>query len=64
MQQHKLLAADSRLPLRAPLALAIFDAATLLGENWTLTPPTRHLITRFRAMLVVSTNYAFSCRVE
>jgi hypothetical protein len=41
MQQRRLLAADSRLPLPPPLALALLNAATQLREHLTWTPPTR-----------------------
>jgi hypothetical protein len=62
MQKNRLLAADSRLPFPAPLALALLDAATRHRKNLTWTPPTRHFIARFRAMLVVCTNYTFFFR--
>jgi hypothetical protein len=64
MQQERLLATDSRMPLPAPLALALLDAATHIREHLTWTPPTRHLIARFRALPAVCTNFAFFCRAE
>jgi hypothetical protein len=64
MMQHRLLVADSRLLLPTPLALALLDAATHLRKHLTWTPPTRHVIARFRATHAVCTNYAFSCRAE
>jgi hypothetical protein len=64
MQHHRLLAADSRLPLLAPLALTMLDAVALLREHLTWASPTRHDITRFRAMHAVCTNYAFFRRAE
>jgi hypothetical protein len=64
MQQQRILAANSRLPLLAPLALALLDAATHLRKHLTWTPPSRHVIARFRVTLAVSTNYAFFYRAE
>jgi hypothetical protein len=64
MQQESVLAADSRLPLPAPLAVALFDAAAQIRKHLTWTPPSRHLIARFRALLVVCANYAFFCVAE
>jgi hypothetical protein len=42
MRQERLLAADSRLPLPAPLALSLLNAAAQLREHLTWTPPSRH----------------------
>jgi hypothetical protein len=55
MQQHRLQAVDSRLPLPAPLALSLLTAAAKLRTHllWTLT--SRHLIAQFRALLAVCT---------
>jgi hypothetical protein len=59
MHQEQLLAADSRLPLPTPLALKLLDASTHIRKQLTWTPPARHLIARFRALLAIRTNYAF-----
>jgi hypothetical protein len=64
MQQERLLAADSRLPLPAPLALSLLNAAAQLRKHLTWAPPSRNVIARFMALLAVCTNYAFFCRVE
>jgi hypothetical protein len=64
MQQERLQAADSRLPLPAPPALSLPNAAAELPTHLTWTPPSRHLIARFRALLAVCTNYAFFCRAK
>jgi hypothetical protein len=47
MLQERLLAADSRLPLPAPLALSLLNATTQLRKHLTWTPPSRYLIARF-----------------
>jgi hypothetical protein len=62
MEQERLLAADSRLPIPAPLALALLDAAAQISKHLTWTPPALHLIARFPALLAVCTNYAFSAK--
>jgi hypothetical protein len=59
MHQERLLAADSRLPLPAPLALSLLNASAQFRTHLMWTPPSRHLIARFRALLAVCTNYAF-----
>jgi hypothetical protein len=64
MHQQGLLAADSRLPLPTPLALALLDAAAQLRDNLTWTPLTRRIIAKLRAILAVCTNYAFFCRAK
>jgi hypothetical protein len=64
MQQQRLQAADSRLPLPAPLALSLLTAAANLRKHLLWTPTSRHLIAQFRALLAVCTNYAFFCRAE
>jgi hypothetical protein len=63
-QQERLEAADPRLLLPAPLALSLLDAAAELRTHLTWTPPSRHMIDRFRALMVVCTNYAFFCIAE
>jgi hypothetical protein len=62
MEQERLLAADSRLPLPAPLAFALLDAAAQIREHLTWMPPSQHLTAKLRALLAVCTNYAFLCR--
>jgi hypothetical protein len=67
MQQERLLAADSRLPLPAPLGVALLDAAAQRRKHlmWTpVTPPSRHLIAKFRALRAVCANYAIFCKAE
>ena len=64
MHQQRLQAADSRLPLPAPLALSLLTAAATLSTHLQWTPTSRHLIARFRALLAVCTTYAFFCRAE
>jgi hypothetical protein len=49
MLQRRLVPADSRLPLPAPVALNILLAANTLRDNLTWTPATRPLHERFRA---------------
>jgi hypothetical protein len=64
IQQERLQAADSRLPLPAPLALSLLTAAANLRTHLQLTPTSRHLIAQFRALLAVCRNCAFFCRAE
>jgi hypothetical protein len=64
MQQERLLAADSRLQLPTPLAFALLDATAQIRRHLTRTPPSRHLISTFRALMAVCTNYAFFCKAE
>jgi hypothetical protein len=64
MQQQRLHASDSRLPLPAPLALSLLTAAAKLRTHLHWTPTSRHLIAQFRALLAISTNHAFFCRAE
>jgi hypothetical protein len=59
MQQERLQAADSRLPIPAPLALTLLHTAAKIRTHLTWTPPARHMIATFRALLAVCTNYAF-----
>jgi hypothetical protein len=49
---------------KAPLVGALLDAAAQLRKHITWTPPSRHLLAKFRAILAVCTNYAFFCRAE
>jgi hypothetical protein len=64
LQQERLEAADSRLPLKAPLALSLLNAAAELRTHLEWTPPARHPIARFRALLALCMNDAFFCRAE
>jgi hypothetical protein len=62
IRHERLHAADSRFPLPAPLALSLLTAAAKLRTHLQWTPPSRHLVAQFRALLAVLTNYAFFCR--
>jgi hypothetical protein len=53
MQQECLHAADSRLPFPTPLALSLLSAAADPRTHLTWTPPSRHMIAQFRALLAV-----------
>jgi hypothetical protein len=64
IQHERLHAADSRLPLPAPLALSLLTAAAKIHTRLQWTPLSRHLITQLRALLAVCTNYALFCRAE
>jgi hypothetical protein len=61
MPHERLLATDSHLPLLAPVASALLNAAAKIREQLTWTPSSRHLISRFLALLAMCTNYAFFC---
>jgi hypothetical protein len=60
MLQRRLVQADSRLPLPAPVALNILLAANALRDTLTWTPATRPLLENFRACLAICVNYIFS----
>jgi hypothetical protein len=64
MLQHRLVPADTRLPLLAPVALDILLAATTLRANLTWSPATRTQLERFRACLAECVNYTFFCRAK
>jgi hypothetical protein len=65
MLQHRLVPADNRLPLPAPIALDILHAANTLRDGLTWSPATRLMLERFRAWLAaVCVNYTFFCRAE
>jgi hypothetical protein len=64
MLQHRLVPADTLLPLPAPVALDILLAANTLRANLTWSPATRAQLERFRAGLAVCVNYTFFCRAE
>jgi hypothetical protein len=47
MLQHRLVPADTRLPLPAPVALDILLAANTFRDGLTCSPATRSLLERF-----------------
>jgi hypothetical protein len=59
MLQHRIVPADTRLPLSAPVAHDILQAAITLREGLTWSPTNLPLLARFRACLVVCVNYTF-----
>jgi hypothetical protein len=62
--QHRLVPADTRLPLPAPVALDILLAASTIRTDLAWSPATWPLLERFRAFLAVCVNYTFFCRAE
>jgi hypothetical protein len=62
--QHRLVPADTRLPLPAPVALDIVQAANTLRDGVTWSPATRPQLERFRACLALCVKYTFFCRAE
>jgi hypothetical protein len=62
MLQHRLVPTASRLPLPAPVALDILQAATTLRDTLTWTPAALPQLQRFRACLAICVNYIFFCR--
>jgi hypothetical protein len=60
MVQHRLVPADTRLPLPAPVALDILTAANTLRDRLTWSPAHLPLLECFRACLAVCVNYTFS----
>jgi hypothetical protein len=64
MLQHRLVPAETRLPLPVPVALDILLAANTLRDSLTWSPATRSLLEHFRACLAVCVNYTFFCRAE
>jgi hypothetical protein len=64
MVQHRLVPADTRLPLPAPVALDISTAANTLRDRLTWSPAHLPLLEFFRACLAVCVNYTFFCRAE
>jgi hypothetical protein len=64
MLQHRLVPADTRLPLPAPVTLDILLAPDTLRDGLTWSPTNRSLLERFRACLVVCVNYTYFCRAE
>jgi hypothetical protein len=61
MLQHRLVPADTRLPLPALVALDILLAAHTVRDGLAWSPATRSLLERFRACLAVCVNYTFFC---
>jgi hypothetical protein len=59
MLQHRLVPADTRLPLLASIALDIVQAANTLRDGLTWSPAARPMMERFRACLAVCVNYTF-----
>jgi hypothetical protein len=64
MLQHRLVPADTRLPLPALVALGILMAANTLRDSLMWSPASLIPIGRFRACLAVCVNYTFFCRAE
>jgi hypothetical protein len=64
MLQHRLVPTTSRLPLPAPVALDILQAAAALRDTLTWTTAALPELQRFRACLAVYVNYIFFCRAE
>jgi hypothetical protein len=64
MLQHRLVPADTRLPLPALVALDILLAATTIRDDLAWSPATLPLLERFRACLAVCVNYTFFLRAE
>jgi hypothetical protein len=62
MLQHRLVPADTRLPLPALVALDILLAANTLRDSLTWSPANLRVLERFRACLAVCVNYTFFCR--
>jgi hypothetical protein len=62
--QHHLIPATTRLPLPAPVALNILQAADTLRLTLQWTPAALSQLQRFRACLAVCVNYTFFCRAE
>lgn len=62
--QHRLIPATTRLPLPAPVALTILEAADTLHLTLPWTPAAFSQLQRFRACLAVCVNYTFFCRAE
>jgi hypothetical protein len=57
MQQKRLVPSDTRLPLKAPVAILL--AVDKLKDNLTWTLATLTSITHIRALLAVCVNYTF-----
>jgi hypothetical protein len=64
MLQRRLVPADTRPPLPAPVALDILLAANTLLDNLAWSPAALPLLQRFCACLAVCVHYTFFCRAE
>ena len=64
MLQHRLVPADTRLPLPAPVALDILQAASTIRDDFAWSPVTLPLLECFRACVAVCVNDTFFCRAE
>jgi hypothetical protein len=64
MLQHRLVPADTRLPLPAPVALDILLAPSTSRANLMWSHAIRTQLERFRACLAVCVNYTFVCRAK
>jgi hypothetical protein len=64
MLQHRLLPTASRLPLPAPVALDILEAAATLRDTFTRTPDALPQLQRSRACLAICVNHIFFCPAE
>jgi hypothetical protein len=64
MLQHRLVPADTRLSLPAPVAFDILLSANALRDGLTWSPATLPLLERLRACMALCVNYTFLCRVE
>jgi hypothetical protein len=64
MLQHRLTPTTSRLPLPAPVALAVLLAADTLRRTLPWTPAALPQLQRFRACLAICVSYTFFCRAK
>jgi hypothetical protein len=64
MLRHRLVPTASRLPLPAPVALNILQAAAALCDTLTWTTAALPQLERLRAYLAVCVNYIFFCRAK
>jgi hypothetical protein len=64
MLQHRLVPADTRHSLPAPVTLDILLVAATIRDDLTWLPATLPILERFRAWLAVCVNYTFFCRAE
>jgi hypothetical protein len=64
MHMQRLTTTTARLPLPAPLALKILQAAAEVRKTLLWTPSSQPLIDLFRASLAVRVKCTFFCRAE
>jgi hypothetical protein len=64
MLHHRLVPSDTRVPLRAPVAVKALLATYALRDGLTWSTSTLSLNQRFRACFAVCVNYTFFCRAE